>query len=153
MVVGLATVHSASSELLDRLSAAAGRWIGIGLILMLVAFSIDYQLLLAFAWPLYGLSILSLVLILILGHEAGGARSWLGVGGFGGQPAEFAKLATALIWRDTWPTPISSGSAFHRPWSRSAITLVPMLLIAAERDLGSAAMFVPLAAACWRWPA
>ena len=97
MLIGLATVHSASSELsVDYLPRQAA-WIGIGLAIMLIAFSIDYQLLLAFAWPIYGLSIVSLLLILLLGHEAGGARSWLGFGGFGGQPAEFAKLATALL--------------------------------------------------------
>ena len=96
LAVGLATVHSASSELsIDYLPRQAV-WIGIGLVLMLIAFSVDYQLLMAFAWPIYGLSLVSLAVVLLFGHEAGGARSWFSFGGFGGQPAEFAKLATAL---------------------------------------------------------
>ena len=94
--VGLATVHSASSELTVDYLPRQALWIVIGLGAMLVAFAIDYQRLMAFVWPLYGLSLASLVLVLLLGHEAGGARSWLGIGSLGGQPAEFAKLATAL---------------------------------------------------------
>ena len=145
MIVGLATVHSASSELsIDYLPRQAV-WIGIGLVLMLVAFSIDYQHLLAFAWPLYGLSVLSLLLILVLGHEAGGARSWLGVGGFGGQPAEFAKLATALILARYLADANRRRLSAPQTLAAVGLTLLPMVLIAAERDLGSAAMFVPLA--------
>lgn len=145
MVIGLATVHSASSELtIDYLPRQAA-WIGIGLMLLLIAFSIDYQHLLAFAWPLYGLSIASLLLILAVGQEAGGARSWLGVGSFGGQPAEFAKLATALILARYLADANLERLSVSQTLGAVGLTLVPMLLIAAERDLGSAAMFVPLA--------
>ncbi len=146
IVIGLATVHSASSELsVDYLPRQAA-WVGLGLLLLLVAFSVDYQRLIAFAWPLYGLSVASLVLILVLGHEAGGARSWLGFGGFGGQPAEFAKIATALILARYLAG--VNGKVLTVPQTLVAVglMLVPVVLVAAERDMGSAVMFVPMAA-------
>lgn len=143
--IGLATVHSASSELpVDYLPRQAA-WIGVGLMLMLIAFAIDYQLLMAFAWPLYGLSVVSLLMVLVLGHEAGGARSWFGLGSFGGQPAEFAKLATALALARFLAEANRKSLSVPQTLGATAITLLPMLLIALERDLGSAAMFVPLA--------
>ena len=145
MVIGLATVHSASSELTVDYLPRQAAWIGIGLALMLVVFSIDYQLLMAFAWPIYGLSIVSLIVVLVLGHEAGGARSWLGIGGLGGQPAEFAKLATALILARFLADANRRSLTLPHTVIAVGITLVPMLLIAMERDLGSAAMFVPMA--------
>ena len=40
--------------------------------------------------------ILMLILVLIFGKEVNGAKSWFGFGGFGLQPSEFAKVATAL---------------------------------------------------------
>jgi rod shape determining protein RodA len=146
IVIGLATIHSASSELsIDYLPRQAA-WVGAGLILMLIAFSVDYQLLVAFAWPLYVLSIVSLVLILMLGHEAGGARSWLGVGTFGGQPAEFAKIATVLMLARYLADVNRKTLSGLQTLVAVGLTLVPVVLVAAESDLGSAVMFVPLAA-------
>ena len=144
LVIGLATVHSASSELATDYLPRQAVWIGIGLVMLIVTFSIDYQLLMAFAWPLYGLSIASLLLILVLGHEAGGARSWLGIGGFGGQPAEFAKLATALVLARFLASANRKSLSAPQTLAAVGLTLLPMTLIALERDLGSAAMFVPL---------
>ena len=144
LAVGLTTVHSASSELsIDYLPRQAV-WIGIGLVLMVIAFAIDYQLLMAFAWPIYGLSMASLVVVLLLGHEAGGARSWFGIGSFGGQPAEFAKLATALALARFLASANRRSLDVGQTVMAVALTLAPMVLIVLERDLGSAAMFVPL---------
>ncbi len=83
-------------------------FVGIGLLLMLIAFSIDYRVLLGLSLPLYLLSLAALVAVLVVGIKAGGSRSWLGIGGWRLQPSEFAKLATALaagaLSRDRQPT-------------------------------------------------
>lgn len=49
------------------------------------------------AWFVYGLTILSLAVVLGLGSVAGGAQRWVKIGGIGFQPSEFAKLITAII--------------------------------------------------------
>jgi len=144
LAIGLATVHSASSELAIDYLPRQAVWIGIGLVLMGIAFSTNYQLLMAFAWPIYGLSLVSLALVLVFGHEAGGARSWFSIGGFGGQPAEFAKLATALALARYLAAANGKSLSVRRTVGAVGIALGPMTLIVLQRDLGSAAMFVPL---------
>lgn len=144
--IGLATVHSASSELAVDYLPRQAIWIGLGLVAFALAFSIDYQLLAKFSLLLYLGSLATLVAVLFVGYRAGGAQSWFAVAGIQVQPAEFAKLATALMLarylggvnRDR----LSSGQIVVA----GLITGVPMALIVLERDLGGAAMFVPLLA-------
>jgi len=60
--IGLATVHSASSEMpVDYLPRQA-LWLGIGVLLLVAAMSIDYHLLLDFSIVLYGVGLVLLVL-------------------------------------------------------------------------------------------
>lgn len=51
----------------------------------------------ALAWPIYGLSIAALLLVLLIGREVGGQRNWIYLGGgFNFQPSELAKLGMVL---------------------------------------------------------
>ena len=52
-VVGLATVHSASSELAIDYFPRQATWVGLGLLGLLAAFGIDYQKLVKFAPVIY----------------------------------------------------------------------------------------------------
>lgn len=141
---GLATVHSASSELSMDYLPRQTMWVGLGLIVFILAFSIDYQALTKFALPVYLLSVVVLLLVLILGYEAGGARSWIGYGAYRLQPSEFAKIATAL-----YLARFLAGRNRHQLnmvdiLAASGIVTLPMVLVALESDLGGAAMFVPM---------
>src|SRR3954466_9629933 len=89
--IGLATVHSASSEMVvDYFPRQAG-WVAIGLVLLVVVMSIDYHVLLDFSVVLYGLGIASLVGVLGYGVVRGGAANWLQIGAREVQPAEVGK--------------------------------------------------------------
>ncbi|HEX5758401.1 MAG TPA: rod shape-determining protein RodA [Thermoanaerobaculia bacterium] len=144
--IGLATVHSASSELaLDYLPRQA-MWVAAGLVLMVVAMSIDYHVLLDFSLGFYLVGIAGLVLVLFFGVERGGAKSWFEVGPGQIQPSEFAKLATALFLarflaglnRRVLDLPQIAGAI--------GLVLLPMVLVVVEPDMGGAALFVPLLA-------
>ena len=65
---------------------------GLGFFIMLL----DGDMFKQFALPFYGFSMLLLLAVLIFGKEVNGAKSWFGVGSFGIQPSEFAKLGLAL---------------------------------------------------------
>ena len=58
---------------------------------------IDVKILLRLSYIIYLINILSLILVLLIGKEVGGAKAWFQFGGFGLQPAEFAKLGTILV--------------------------------------------------------
>lgn len=74
-------------------------WCGLGLVACVIAASVDYQLLKKFAWPIFGIAIVLLVLVLIpgVGHKIKGASRWFKFGGVSFQPSEVAKLALIII--------------------------------------------------------
>ena len=142
--VGLVTVNSASAELgIDYLPRQA-LWVGLGLVVFVISFSFDYQTLTKFSVIFYVASLILLTLVLILGKEAGGARSWLGFGGYRLQPSEFSKIATALFLARYLASRTGSYLRNHEVVVAGLIVLAPMILVALEPDLGGAAMFVPM---------
>lgn len=74
-------------------------WCGLGLVACVVAASLDYQLLKKFAWPIFGIAIVMLVLVLIpnVGHRIKGASRWFKMGPISFQPSEIAKLALIIV--------------------------------------------------------
>lgn len=77
-------------------------WVSLGLVAMLAAWGVKYELIKALSKPLLFLTITLLVLVLFpqFGREAGGARRWLRIGGFGFQPSEIGKLALLIYLAD-----------------------------------------------------
>jgi len=72
---------------------------GIGFVLMVIMMFVPYGILKRFAYPIFILSVLLLIAVLIpgIGHRAGGAMRWLKIGGFTFQPSEFAKLGLIIF--------------------------------------------------------
>lgn len=144
--VGLATVHSASSELAVDYLPRQAIWVGIGLVLLLAAMSIDYRVLLDLSPTLYVGSLVLLALVLVFGDVRGGARSWFVLGPWQFQPSELAKLATTLFvarYLSEIDRPVLT---LRQIAAVVGIVAAPMLLIVVEPDMGGAAMFVPLLA-------
>jgi len=50
------------------------------------------------AWPLYGVSIVLLLCVLIFGEEVNGARRWINIAGLQFQPSEIAKFTMILLF-------------------------------------------------------
>lgn len=50
------------------------------------------------AWPLYGISILLLLSVLVVGESVNGARRWINVAGIQFQPSELAKFTMILLF-------------------------------------------------------
>lgn len=145
--IGLATVHSASSELAVDYFPRQAAWVGFGFLLALVALGFDYMKLAKFSPLLYALGLAALVAVLLFGSVRGGARSWFGIGSFGVQPSEFAKLTTALLLARYLAATNRSHLLLREILAACGITAVPMLLVVLQKDLGSAAMFLPMLAA------
>jgi cell division protein FtsW len=95
------------------------------------------------AWPLLGVSIVGLLLVLVpgIGLTRFGSTRWLGFGPLVVQPSEIAKLATLLWLADVLERKRPKDGAPHRP-SHLAIPAVPLLgllavLVLAQPDLGT----------------
>lgn len=120
-------------------------WFGIGLALFGVIAVWDYRLLCQWASVWYVMGVGALVLVLVVGTRVHGSRAWLGWGGLGIQPAEYAKLAVivAVAYYLFHRTPEA-----RRQWRTVGgvlgVLVVPVGLILIQPDLGSAMVLVPI---------
>ena len=88
-VIGLVVISSASADMNTDYEVRQLAWTALGLLVMTAAAAIDYTFLLRYAFWIYLAAVAVLAAVTFFGHEAGGARSWIGIGGFGGQPSDF----------------------------------------------------------------
>lgn len=143
LFMGLMTVYSTAfnkehPSILD-FSMLYGRqvmWIGIGLFLGLVVFLIDSEIYRKFAIPIYVGTLLLLVVVLFT-PPINGARAWLGVGSFGIQPAEFAKIGTAILLASYINQINIKQQSVTNVLVCLAIIAIPMVLIILQPDAGT----------------
>lgn len=150
VVVGLLTVYSATSVP----GAHHGLWtrqlawaIGAFGAACLVA-SIPFRAYDTLAWPLYGISLLLLVLVLVMGTSALGAKRWLDLGPVKFQPSELAKIATVLVLARRFDV---AKLTLSRAFPALLVVLVPFVLVAKEPDLGTALSFPAILVAMVFW--
>jgi rod shape determining protein RodA len=146
-LLGIGLLLVTSATLGGRYGDLAGRqalWMAVGLTAMLAFLAIDYRVLLKFSFPIYAVSLVPLVYLLAFGHRIANVRSWVRIGGFQFQPAEVAKVATALLLaylfeneQDRRLRPAAMAKLF-------AMVLFPCFLVFLQPDLGLALTFVPL---------
>ena len=107
LIVGLTMLYSASyaqSEY-DSGYTVSTRYLqkqavcaALGLVCMAVFSRIPAQVWLRLAWPLYGVSIVLLLSVLVIGEEVNGARRWINLAGIQFQPSEIAKFTMILLF-------------------------------------------------------
>ncbi|MDP9120043.1 MAG: rod shape-determining protein RodA [Acidobacteriota bacterium] len=142
--IGLATVHSASSEMVLDYLPRQSLWVAMGIVTLIAAMSIDYHVLLDFSLILYVLGLIGLVLVLAAGVVHGGAAHWFRIGPWQFQPSEFAKIATVLFLARYLSGLNSRILDLRQIATAAAIVGLPMVLTAVEPDMGSAGMFAPM---------
>ena len=151
---GLAMIYSAGE--LDVPSSVTGIWrkqaiwLGIALAAFALALHVPVRWLEWVSPVAYVLAILGLILVLVIG-AGNGPRSWIRFGAIGFQPSEFAKLATILllarlsVGRERPPETLWDLSPFV------AVVALPVVLVMAQPDLGTAAVFVAIMVAALFW--
>ena len=87
------TGYTVSTRYLQKQGASAL----IGLFAMVVLSRIPPDFWFRTAWPLYGLSIVLLLCVLLFGQSVNGARRWINIAGLQFQPSEIAKFALVLL--------------------------------------------------------
>lgn len=142
--IGIATIQSATAELGGGYAARQSLWLLLGVLACAACFAVDYHALVDAAPMLYGLALVLLVAVLFVGTEAGGARSWLQLGPLRAQPSELAKLVTALALARRLSGIQRSSLTLRQILEAATLVAIPMVLVAAESDLGGAVMFLPM---------
>jgi len=115
-----------------------------GLLLMVGVIVIDYNRLRRISAYLYGFSMLLLLVTAFIGREVHGARSWIGIGEFGIQPSEFAKITT-ILFLSTYMSGIGKGvRELPRFLLGLLIVVLPIGLIILQPDMGTALVYIPI---------
>jgi len=147
VAMGLTTIYSTAYDkehafLLD-FATPYGRqvvWISISFFLGIIIFLIDAHIYRKFTVPIYISTLILLVLVLFT-TPINGTRAWLGIGSFGIQPAEFAKIGTSILLASY----INKLNIRQQKKSNILICLlilfIPMTLIAMQPDAGTLVVF------------
>jgi len=113
----------------------------LGMAVIIVAMGINYQLFNQYGKWIYLFSLFLLVFVLFFGKSVRGARSWIPIGNFTLQPAEFAKLGLIILlaqYLTNYPEAVKRISGLVVPF---LLTLAPVILIMMQPDPGSALVF------------
>ncbi len=116
-------------------------WLGLSLIAFLLAYTVDWKIWNTFAIPIYAFTMILLVLVLIVGSEVKGAKSWFLLGGISFQPSEIAKFGTALAISYYLSTYKGKEKTKKASLIALAIIFLPIFLILLQSDPGSALLF------------
>jgi rod shape determining protein RodA len=113
----------------------------LGAVLMLVFNLLDYRHWRRLAWPVYGLTLLSLAAVLVVGTSVNGAQRWISLGPLGTfQPSELAKFSTILVVAGLFSKPLT----WRRVVLAALVVSGPFLLILVQPDLGTALVITVL---------
>lgn len=144
-LIGLMTVYSATytSAGPDRLFYKQILWMMIGFAVMICAIIPDYHAIGRYAYVLYAVSIVFLVLVMIAGRTGMGAQRWLPLGPFAFQPSELAKISLTLALARFFAEDPKRGGYDLRDLAIPGImVLVPFILVVKQPDLGTAMMLL-----------
>ncbi len=122
-------------------------WLGLGFVVMFATMMLDYQQLKSVSLWLYIIVIILLVVVLVVGREVNGSKRWLSLAGFQFQPSELMKTVIVIQLASYFGSQeISPYPTLKHLFIPAFITVLPVLLVLAEPDLGTAICILSIAA-------
>lgn len=116
-------------------------WFGISLVLATVIWLTDSKFFTATANLMYAFGILLLLLVLGIGRDVKGSHSWLVIGGFQFQPAEFTKLCTNLALAKYLSSLETDFNKLRSRLIAAALALIPAAIIILQDETGLALVY------------
>jgi len=156
---GVAMIYSAGqvdtpNAVVERAWRMQLAWLGISLVALFIVMRLQVRWLEWIAPIAYVLGVGALVVTLAIGTGAGTAastKSWLNVGPIRVQPSQFANLATILMLGRVMSRWSEAPRSLLALWKPLLVVAVPMLLVMAQPDLGTAMVFGGMMLATLFW--
>jgi rod shape determining protein RodA len=149
VAVGLLTLYSAvaaGGKIYSAIFMRQVYWLGLGMVVMVLAFALDYQWLDRLAYPLFACGLLLLIAVLVSGRTVSGSRRWLDLGVVAFQPSELMKPLLVIVLARFFSRREQRGAYRLRDLSvPAAMVVVPVLLVLMEPDLGTAMVLLIIA--------
>jgi len=117
-------------------------WMGVSYLGLLVAASVRMRYLENIVWPAFLFSLGLLLLTLLFGPKIAGSQRWLALGPFRMQPSELAKVTYILMMGHLLGGTVDGGRKLMVTIGSLALTLLPMMLVLREPDLGTSLVFL-----------
>jgi rod shape determining protein RodA len=141
--IGFALLYSAGGGSFSPWAFSQMTKFFVGFALMIAVALLDINLLMRYAYVIYGVALVLLILVQIFGMIGMGAQRWISVGFFRLQPSEIMKIALVL----------TLGCYYHRLslediesprflWVPLLLVFVPALLVLKQPDLGTAVLLI-----------
>ncbi|MDT0686212.1 rod shape-determining protein RodA [Autumnicola psychrophila] len=148
VLFGWANIYSASLSGtstsffdLDEVHGKQALWIGLSFFLIIIILSIEAKFYQRFASVFYALNILFLAGLFVFGSTIAGQTAWYVIGGVSIQPAEFAKVATALAVAKYLSGIDVKLQNFSDQLKVFLIIGIPVFLVLMQPDAGSALIY------------
>ena len=158
VILGWLNIYAASFDLehatsMFDLSGRAGMqlvWIGSSLLLAFALLKIEVGFYETYSFIFYLVGIGLLILTLLVAQEINGSRSWLVIGPVRLQPAEFMKFTIALALARVFNTYGFRLMIRNNLLLVSSIILLPVLLVIAQKETGTALVYLSLLLVLYR---
>ncbi|MCH5218976.1 MAG: rod shape-determining protein RodA [Muribaculaceae bacterium] len=152
VLAGVVSIFAASYDFdqasifsFDEFSGKQIRWILMAFFIGFVLLLFDTRMYETYAFPIYVLVTVILLITPFIAPDIKGSRSWLVFGPMSLQPAEFAKFATALALAKLFSQyGFSLNAKFSNYIRACVIILLPVCLILLQQETGSALTFLAL---------
>ncbi len=150
LAIGWFNINAATyneNEPLISLSTNSGKqllFIVVAVVTGVVILLLDSKFFYIFSPFFYGITLILLVIVLVVGRNVGGNQAWIPIGSFRLQPSEFAKWATSLLLARHLSVMNTKLSDFKTLLPTLAILGFPVFLIILQPDAGSALVFTSL---------
>ncbi|HTY01263.1 MAG TPA: rod shape-determining protein RodA [Bacteroidota bacterium] len=141
-VIGLASVYSAVFDAhMPTVYAKQVIWMALGIVVMMALWATPLRFIQFISFPAYFGSLALLLSVLLIGRTVSGSTSWFNLGVFRLQPAEFAKISTAMALAQYLSRSDVSLKNLRNLTFATGIVAAPMLLIMLQPDFGTAVIF------------
>ncbi len=152
VTAGVISIYAASYDYdnasifsFDEFSGKQITWVGLSFVLGLVLLLVDSRMYETYAYPIYIAMMALLVVTIFIAPDIKGSRSWLVLGSMSLQPAEFSKFATALALAKLFSTYGFNLNASPSNYVKALfIIFLPVVLILAQKETGSALVYMSL---------
>ena len=141
--VGLATLYSISGGTTETWVSRQLMRFGVGFFLMLLVAVIDIRFWLRAAFLIYGVALVLLVAVEVVGTVGMGAQRWVDLGPFQLQPSEVMKIALVLALARYFHG-ITHEEVAQLRWLvvPSLMVIIPVTLVLRQPDLGTALLLL-----------
>ena len=144
--IGILNIYStgfSSSQQQIPLYVKQIQWVGLGLVLMLTVFFIDYRVIVEYAYIIYGVAVVLLVVVMLFGYSSHGSQRWIDIGFFSLQPSELMKVVIVIVLARYFDNHKSNEPyKLKELWVPFFLVAFPFLLILRQPDLGTALMLM-----------